>query len=416
MPPSASNKSHLSPAELAQLEHAFATDPTSDAYKPLAEAYLSMGRFMEAMVVCKKGVKAHPEAVSARVLLAKVYAEQGKDKKALEELQGALAVAPNDLAALRMAGGLMCKTGDVAGGTERIKKALAADPKDPETIELCKKHGVELPAPPPPPVVAAPPPSRAPSAQSGVGAVAGPGMQAPMQQSGTPQPGFANAQQFQQRPARPRPPPRPAGPPISYEELASKYEREDSVITRRKNSPLGVIITVGVILASALALGGYAYYRHVVQIRDGKIAKLIDGMKGELSHDSFASYKKACEYGKQIVSDLDPSLFSAHAYLAYAYAIRWGEHGEDVQESAKEHLAKAKAANQDHSHIAAAEAYIRFFGGDAKGAEDDLEKIVEDATAKGKQSALLLGVLGILEMRDGDLEKAYKNLKAANNI
>ena len=41
----------LSPAELAKLEHSFAADPSSDAYKPLAEASLGMGRFMEAMVV-----------------------------------------------------------------------------------------------------------------------------------------------------------------------------------------------------------------------------------------------------------------------------------------------------------------------------------------------------------------------------
>ncbi|MFN7133739.1 MAG: tetratricopeptide repeat protein, partial [Myxococcales bacterium] len=108
MPP----KSTLSPAELAQLEHAFATDPSSDAYRPLAEAYLSMGRFMEAMVVCKKGVKAHPDTVAARVLLARVYAEQGKDKKAIEELQGALSVNANDLPALRMYGSLLFKGGD----------------------------------------------------------------------------------------------------------------------------------------------------------------------------------------------------------------------------------------------------------------------------------------------------------------
>ena len=75
----------LSPAELAKLEHAFASDPSSEAYKPLAEAYLAMGRFMEAMVVCKKGVKAHPTRAEPRLLLARVYAEQGKDKKALEE-------------------------------------------------------------------------------------------------------------------------------------------------------------------------------------------------------------------------------------------------------------------------------------------------------------------------------------------
>src|SRR5437764_6410499 len=102
----------LSPAELAKLEHAFATDPSSEAYRPLAEAYLGMGRFMEAMVVCKKGVKAHPNSSDPRVLLARVYADQGKEKKALEELNGALQVAPKDKGVLRFMGALQLKTGE----------------------------------------------------------------------------------------------------------------------------------------------------------------------------------------------------------------------------------------------------------------------------------------------------------------
>ena len=151
----------LSPAELAKLEHAFATDPGSGAYKPLAEAYLGMGRFMEAMVVCKKGVKAHPALPDARVLLARVYAEQGKDKKAIEELTGALQVSPTDKIALRMMGALQIKGGDTAVGKENLLRAFGADGADAETIELMEKHGVAVPkpaAPEPPPQPVAPPP------------------------------------------------------------------------------------------------------------------------------------------------------------------------------------------------------------------------------------------------------------------
>src|SRR6266581_4400133 len=110
----------FSPSELAKLEHSFATDPASEAYRPLAEAYLGMGRFMEAMVVCKKGVKAHPNRPDPQVLLARVYAEQGKDKKALEELTGALQVAPADKAALRLAGSLQLKTGEAETGKTNL--------------------------------------------------------------------------------------------------------------------------------------------------------------------------------------------------------------------------------------------------------------------------------------------------------
>src|SRR5688572_21432366 len=161
----------LSPAELAKLEHAFATDPSSEAYRPLAEAYLGMGRFMEAMVVCKKGVKAHPNTPDPRVLLARVYADQGKEKKALEELASALQVAPKDKAALRLTGSLQMKTGEGEPGKSNLLKAYELDPNDPDTLDLFKQHNVPLPAkeapPPPPPVVQAPVHSNGPNGAGG---------------------------------------------------------------------------------------------------------------------------------------------------------------------------------------------------------------------------------------------------------
>src|SRR5687768_8272224 len=133
----------LSPAELAKLEHAFATEPASQAYKPLAEAYLGMGRFMEAMVVCKKGVKAHPSMPDPRILLARVYAEQGKDKKAIEELLGALQVAPRDKLALRLCGSLQLKSGEADAGKANLLKAHEVDPADPETQAALAQWKVE---------------------------------------------------------------------------------------------------------------------------------------------------------------------------------------------------------------------------------------------------------------------------------
>src|SRR5512141_341914 len=125
----------LSPAELSALEHAFASDPASDAYRPLTEAYLAAGRFMEAMVVCKKGAKAHPDDPSARVLLARVYAEQGKDRKALEELSAVLAAFPTFVAANRMAGALHMRLGEREQGAAALRRAAEAAPDDPELRE-----------------------------------------------------------------------------------------------------------------------------------------------------------------------------------------------------------------------------------------------------------------------------------------
>src|SRR5688572_7769896 len=71
-------KSH---ASVTELENAFAQNPDSNAYVDLCLAYIDQSRFMEAMVVCKKGLKTRPDSVDARVLLARVYAAQKKFKK-----------------------------------------------------------------------------------------------------------------------------------------------------------------------------------------------------------------------------------------------------------------------------------------------------------------------------------------------
>ncbi len=153
----------LSPVEISALEHAFASDPSSDAYRPLTEAYLASSRFMEAMVVCKKGVKAHPDDPAARVLLARVYADQGKDRKALEELGGVLAAFPTFMAANRLAGTLHFRLGEREAGEAALRRAAEHAPDDPELRALLEKHGVKLAAPPPPPPPPAPPAVRWPA-------------------------------------------------------------------------------------------------------------------------------------------------------------------------------------------------------------------------------------------------------------
>src|SRR5512140_2758073 len=131
----------LSPAEISALEHAFASDPSSDAYRPLTEAYLGASRFMEAMVVCKKGVKAHPADPAAKVLLARVYADQGKDRKAIEELGAVLAAFPTFVAANRLAATLYFRLGEREPAEAALRRAAEAAPDDPEVRALLEKHG-----------------------------------------------------------------------------------------------------------------------------------------------------------------------------------------------------------------------------------------------------------------------------------
>jgi tetratricopeptide (TPR) repeat protein len=436
----------LSPAELAKLEHAFAADPSSDAYKPLAEAYLGMGRFMEAMVVCKKGVKAHPNAADPRLLLARVYLQQGKDKKALEEALGALQVQPADKQSLRMVGMLQLKTGEAEPGKANLLKAWQADPNDAETLTLLQQYRVEppkpaAPAPAPVPVQALPQPTAAPVQQAPV-------QQAPVQQApvaGAPQaappvlapvaqptavpPGRLSNPGAQARPvpagtpsgpaAQPRPVPRR---PVVVEEVDE--DDDDEISTKRPAKAQGVhskYITLGLFVAIILVVGGFYGYSSWTKQRKREFKKHMDVVTEQLKHDSYDSYKKACEAADKAL-EVDSDSVAAHGSLAYAWAIRWGEHGggDDARRNAEEHLKEAQkeaqGSDEESSYLYAAEALVKTYGGKGKDALGELEKRVKDLEAQGKASSLLNLTLGLALMNAGDLERARDSLDKAQQL
>ncbi len=439
-------KTPISPAELAKLEHSFATDPESQAFIALAEAYLSMGRFMEAMVVCKKGIKAHPQDPAARVLLAQVYADQSKTKKALEELESIMQNWPDLIPALRLRGTILCKTGDAVSGQESLKRALAADPTDQQTLEICQKYGVSIPTavqaqpvllleetpktqkiglspktnaePTGHSISPVPPTASLSSSSPSQSAIANPAPSAMVPPP--PSDAIIEGSAAATRPGKSAVPPR--GQAVSsvasdanisptYSEPLSDY----GAPKHRQTTVIALVATVAFLFTGLAGLGGYYLVRKVGAERDRKIEKLLKKVQEEISRDSFMGYRVACDFGQQIVGELDNELYSVHAYLAYAYAIRWVEHGEGdfAEKLAREHLNRAKKAHIDHSHAIVADAYISFYSGETEAAIRSLSQSVEE---KGKNSSLLLSSLGILQLRSGDLDKAVENLRAAQNL
>jgi len=378
----------LSPQELAKLESAFNSDPGSDAYRPLAEAYLAAGRFMEAMVVCKKGVKAHPNRPDPRLLLARVYSEQGKDKKALDELQGAVGVAPTDRAVLRALAAVQMRSGDSSGGKATLQKVWDLDPKDPETAAAFAQWKIEMPKPPAPPE---PPP-----------APAGMGRQAPprLSETGTPQAG-----------ARTR---SVNGMPVQRA-APSRVETEDDepVSAPAKTGHATRFILTA--FAAVAIIGGWYGWGQWKAARDIKLKKYLKEASEQLRHDSFASYKKATDAASAAL-DIDPNSALAHGYLAYAYAIRWGEHGDgdDARRFAEEHLASVRRLGDQDSRFAdAAEALLANYSGKGTQALATLETKVKALDEKGQTSAFLELTQGIVQMSVGDLERARDSLEKA---
>ncbi len=408
------------PADVAALEHAFSSDPASGAWRALTEAYVAMGRFMEAMVVCKKGVKAHPEDPSARVLLASVYAAQGKDRKALDELAEALQAHPRDAAANRMAGLLQLKLGEKDAGVAALQKAAQADPEDPETLEALRKWGIPLPQPKPPqpapPVlerVAPPPPGAAAAPRAAPPPVPGPGA-APHH---GPPPGLDRGE-GDERHAAPAPARRPkvVRNDAYAEQLAEKFQTEEWQLRHRppprRGSRRALVGSAVLFVVLVGALGGWWLWSAAQKRRAVEIDRLLKQTRELLEKDSYASYKEAGRLCERIL-ERDPDSLGGRAYLAYVDAIRWGEHGdpEGYREEAKKQVALARKLGQTHSHLVAAEAYLRYYGGDPKGAAEALQKFLSGD--EGGTSALLYGTLGIIQMQAGDLDGARDSLVLA---
>lgn len=415
-------KRTLSPAELAQLEHAFAIDPGSEAYKPLAEAYLGMGRFMEAMVVCKKGVKAHPAVADPRVLLARVYAEQGKDKKALEELQGALQVQPSDKGALRLLAALQFKGGEAAA-KDTLLKAFEADPQDAQTLELMEKNGVAVPrpaAPEPPPQPVEPPPSVvvAPSATAASGVqrpvartpAVGNGAVAP--RVSAPRAAASTGQQVRPQPVRRA---------IVEDDDDDDVETSDVKPRPRKKSS-GASKAIFFLLIFAVPASAAAYYV-VGQIRANHIREannLIREADKLVKADTFTGYAKAIDAAQKALElDGDASTnLNARGLLAYAYTVRWGEHVHDDEnhDNAEKNIKTGLAKNEASAYLHAAEALFDFYSGKTDEGLKAIDARIATAESNKKQVSIYYLTRGVLLMNSGDLEASREALEKAQAI
>ncbi len=390
----------LSAAELSALEHAFAADPLSDAYRPLTEAYLAMGRYMEAMVVCKKGVKAHLDDPSARVLLARVYADQGKDRKALDELLAILAAYPTFAAANRMAGVLHMRAGERELGEAALRRAADAAPGDPEVRDALAKYGVG-PAPKgaPPPVPVAPRVAARAGAQPARAAAASEST------------GITGEIRITEEAPIPTPVPGKRKNVAYSEELAEKYATREFTLStpagrsQRRGKGHKLLFTMGLAVVLVAALGGWLLFNKSRKATIEGIDRLLKETVPLVEKDTYASYVAAAGKAKEIL-DLDDDSIAGHAFLAYVDAIRAGEHGDGdaVKAEAVRHVEAARKLGQRHSHLVAAEAYLKLHGGDPGGARDTLKAVLEGDDAA--QSPFLQGALGAVLLREGDLDAA----------
>ncbi|MBM4379633.1 MAG: tetratricopeptide repeat protein [Deltaproteobacteria bacterium] len=210
------------------------------------------------------------------------------------------------------------------------------------------------------------------------------------------------------------PPPRAAAqapPPAPRVEAWSEPAPVREAPRARRSSPA---VFFGLLLVFGGAVSAYWVLGQRSAREKREVKKLLDQASEHLRHDAYDAYVGACKAAEEAL-DIRPDSGVAHGYLAYAWAIRWGEHGggDEARNQAEEHLEAARQSGEESSYLYAAEALFAAWSGKGGEARGTLEERVKAFDAQGRASATLYLTLGLVQLRAGDLARAKESLDRA---
>ncbi len=364
--------------DIRDLEREFTKNPVLDNCMPLCEAFLEKNRFMEAMVVCKKGIKNTPGDPRGRVLLARIYLEQKKLSRAEKEAQAALAEYPADPGVQAMMGRVLFESDRATEAMPYVQQAIQMAPADPQIQAIAAKLGIQA-APAAPVAQAAPAPGAMPPQQAypAPGGQPAPGGFAPAP-GGQPAPGgFAPPPGGFAPPggaAAPAPanpfasPGAPAPQPMAQEGSATNqlehvddffasdalgFSNDASHIDTAGPGRLTIVgfvpkttgsikLTIGFGLGFFAVAAVFITWVYIDSQNTREINRLFGQVAESLDEDQYPSYKKAQESGLEILK-IDPEHTLTLSALAYTYAVLGIEHDEPgALEEARKYLAQAE--------------------------------------------------------------------------
>ena len=402
-------------ADLHALEIEFAKNPSLEACIPLCEAYLTHKRFMEAMVVCKKGMKSNPQDIRGRILLGRIYWAQGKAPKAQQELEPLLREQPSNPRLLELMGRVYLDINRRDEGVLLLQQALTQNPSltdartwlaqigvappamaAPGTPAPASKPGVVPQAAPAPhqavPGMASPPGAFGARGASPFAAGGIPGLPPP---PGQPMPGVPQA-------ATPTQPPETAAKPLEHvsdffaaDTLGFSNEASDiETAGPGRLTILGFVPkTTGSIKTTILiALGVFAVagaiifwqYRNSVEQRE--INKRYAELKIAMDDDGHARYRDVLRKGDEILL-IDKNHNQTLSAMSYASAILGIEFRDsDGVTKARDYLARAvKSSNDETEYRVAARALLAYGDKQYEQGIADIKKVLD----KGGSTALV---------------------------
>ncbi len=143
--------------DLELLERKHAENPEGRYFVPLANAYRRVGEPERAIELLRAGLEAHPDYLSAHVVLGRCLVDAGQEDAAADAFRHALSLDPQNLVALRGLGELALAAGRYEEGRAHYVRLLDEDPMNEEAREAL----ATLPAEPSEDPRSSPPPAPA---------------------------------------------------------------------------------------------------------------------------------------------------------------------------------------------------------------------------------------------------------------
>jgi tetratricopeptide (TPR) repeat protein len=164
--------------DIRALTARLADEPGSLAFLELAEALRHRGQLDAAYKVARGGVQRYPGLADAHDLLARVLRDQGDFAGAFDCWATALQLDPMRTSALKGIAFLYFRAGEPAAALEHLQRALDVDPDDRSIAQAIARLGPAAPfgGAAAPPAALAPTPTEAPRSAAGPGAAAGGGL------------------------------------------------------------------------------------------------------------------------------------------------------------------------------------------------------------------------------------------------
>lgn len=137
-----SSKKTGNAVEIDRLALAFAKEPGSKVFIPLAEEYGKAGMWEEAVAVLEDGLKINPGFITAMVALGRAYEQMNQPVKAKAILEEAIKSSPDNLRAHRILAKLYGAQGAKEAAIRSCDVILSIHPHDQEALSLRAGLGV----------------------------------------------------------------------------------------------------------------------------------------------------------------------------------------------------------------------------------------------------------------------------------